>query len=100
MAEQEEIIETLRSHFSELADDYGVARIGVFGSFARGNFRKDSDVDLVIEFERPLGFRFIQLVERLEQLLGRKVDVLTPAGIAGIRVKRVAKDITDNIVYV
>ena len=52
------------------------------------------------EFERPIGFKFIELVEYLEHLLGRRVDVLTPAGLQGIRVSRVAQDITESIVYV
>ena len=53
-----------------------------------------------MEFERPIGFKFIRFAESLERLLGRKVDVLTPAGIQGIRIARVAKDIADSIVYV
>lgn len=72
----------------------------MFGSFAKGDFAETSDVDLVIEFDQPIGLRFIELVEQLEQLLGRKVDVLTPAGINGIRVKRVARDIAENVIYV
>ena len=97
---QEDLLAILRTHFSQLAADYGVTRIGVFGSFAKGDFSADSDIDLVIELDTPIGLRFVELVEDLETLLGRKVDVLTPAGIDGIRVKRVAKDITDNIIYV
>ena len=97
---QQDTLALLRSRFSQLATDFGVSRIGVFGSLAKGDFAETSDVDLVIEFDRPIGLRFIELVEQLEQLLGRKVDVLTPAGIDGIRVKRVAQDITENIVYV
>ena len=77
-----------------------MSRIGVFGSFAKGDFAETSDVDLVIEFDQPIGLRFSELVEQLEQLLGRKVDVLTPAGINGIRVKRVARDIAENVIYV
>jgi len=57
-------------------------------------------VDIIVEFEHPIGFKFFELVEYLEQLLGRKVDVLTPAGLQGIRVTRVAQDITESIVYV
>ncbi|MCB8960230.1 MAG: nucleotidyltransferase family protein [Ardenticatenales bacterium] len=97
---QQDILALLRSHFSQLAADFSVSRIGVFGSFAKGDFAETSDVDLVIEFDQPIGLRFIELVEQLEQLLGRKVDVLTPAGINGIRVKRVARDIAENVIYV
>lgn len=59
-----------------------------------------SDVDFVVEFERPIGFRFFDLIDYLEQLLGRKVDLLTPVGLQAIRRERVAKSITESIVYV
>jgi predicted nucleotidyltransferase len=55
---------------------------------------------VIVEFERPIGFRFIEFAEYLEHLLGRKVDVLTPAGVQGIRIARIAKDIEESIVYV
>jgi len=53
----------------------------LFGSYAKGHPNESSDVDLVIEFERPIGFRFFELLDYLEALLGQKVDVLTPAEI-------------------
>jgi predicted nucleotidyltransferase len=54
----------------------------------------------VVEFDRPIGFSFVELVEYLESLLGTQVDVLTPAGIQGIRIDRVARDIEESTVYV
>lgn len=98
--DKEQILATLRDESAYLAAEYGVTRIGLFGSFAKGTGGDGSDIDLVVELEKPLGFRFMQLIEYLEKLLGREVDVLTPAGIEGIRVERVARDITENIVYV
>jgi uncharacterized protein len=55
---------------------------------------------LVVEFARPIGLQFMELASYLEQVLGKKVDVLTPAGIAGIRSARVAQTIQNSIVYV
>jgi predicted nucleotidyltransferase len=98
--EQEEVINLLREHYPALAAEYGIQRLGVFGSFARGTATAASDVDVVVEFKQPIGFKFIELGERLEHLLNRKVDVLTPEGIRGIRIPRVAQDIVENIVYV
>lgn len=100
MSTKESIIELLREHYPYLAAEYGVKRVGIFGSFAKGTPEETSDVDILVEFERPIGFRFIELVEYLERLLNRKVDVLTPAGLQGIRVARVAQDIAESIVYV
>ena len=74
--------------------------MGLFGSFAKGHPGEQSDIDIVVEFERPIGLRFIELVEYLETLLGRKVDVLTPIGIQSIRRRTVAKSIAESIVYV
>ena len=83
-----------------LAAEYGVARIGLFGSFAAETADENSDIDLLVEFHKPRGFRFMELIDYLEALLGREVDVLTPAGMQGIRVQRVADTISDSMIYV
>lgn len=83
-----------------LAEEYGVARIGLFGSFATQTAVAESDIDLLVEFHAPIGLRFMELVDYLETLLGRDVDVLTPAGLQGIRVQRIADRINESLVYV
>jgi len=54
----------------------------------------------VVDFDRPIGFRFVELAESLEMLLGKKVDILTPAGIEGTRVDGIARSIKESTVYV
>ena len=100
MLTKENIITLLREKYPYLASEYRVKRLGLFGSYARGTSIEVSDVDLVVEFERPIGFRFVEFSEYLESLLGKKVDILTPAGIQGIRLPRVAKAIEESIEYV
>ncbi len=100
MLTKEKILEVLQGEFPFLATEFGISKIGLFGSFAKGQPTETSDVDILVEFERPVGFRFIDFAEYLENLLGRKVEVLTPAGIQGIRINRIAKDIAESIVYV
>ena len=100
MLTREKVVELLRENYPHLAAEYGVSKIGLFGSFAKGTFDEASDVDVIVEFERPIGFKFIELTEYLERLFGRKVDVLTPAGLDGIRVPQVARNISESIVYV
>jgi predicted nucleotidyltransferase len=100
MATREQLLKLLREQYPYLAAEYGIKRIGIFGSYAKGEPEETSDVDILVEFERPIGFKFVELVEYLERLSGRRVDVLTPAGLQGIRVTRVAQDIAENIVYV
>ena len=95
-----EITETLRDIHPYLSSEYGVKRIGLFGSFAKGVATEASDIDLVFEFERPIGFKFVELTDYLEDRLGKSVDVLTPAGVQGIRMERIAGDIEESIVYV
>jgi uncharacterized protein len=100
MLEKAKIIQLLQENQPYLAREFGVSKIGLFGSYAKGNANAKSDIDLVIEFEQPIGFRFLELVEYLEKLLGQKVDVLTPAGIQNIRVEQVARNISESIIYV
>ena len=80
-------------------DQYSVQRIGVFGSYARGEQGPESDIDFLVEFRQPTLEHFLGLVEYLEELFGRKVDVLTPGGVGSIRVPRVAEEIRHSVLY-
>jgi uncharacterized protein len=82
------------------ASAYGLKRIGLFGSYSTNAATIDSDIDLIVEFERPLGLKFVQFAKELEQLLGRRVDLLTPEGLKGIRIRTVAEDIARSLSYV
>jgi predicted nucleotidyltransferase len=97
---KEAILRLLRESYPQLTARFGVRRIGLFGSFARETAQESSDVDLIVEFQRPIGLKFMEMVEYLEALLGRKVDVLTPAGLRGIRLPEVARRIEESIVHV
>jgi len=98
---RKEIIELLKAHKKDL-EKFGVKSIGVFGSFVRDEGDEESDVDIVVEFERGKGtFRnFGGLIAYLEDLFDRPVDILTPAGIESIRDDEVKKSIKEGIVYV
>jgi len=100
MNRRDEIIKTLKQSYEFLSLEFSVNKIAVFGSVAKDTMTKDSDVDIVVEFSSPIGFRFNRLVEYLENLLGHKVDVLTKDGIKNIRVKGVADNIERNLIYV
>jgi predicted nucleotidyltransferase len=68
----------LLSHKQDLLDKYGVREIGIFGSFAREENRKNSDIDILVELEKPMGFfKFIRLEREVSELLGAKVDLVT-----------------------
>lgn len=97
---REKIIGILRKELSYLVSEYGVKRIGLFGSYAKGTPAKGSDIDILVEFEKPIGLKFMEFAEYLEGLLDTRVDILTPTGIESIRIDKVARDITGSIVYV
>jgi uncharacterized protein len=75
--ERDTILKLLRDHQAELAR-LGVESLALFGSLARGQAGPDSDIDLLVEFNRPVGFfAFLDVQFYLEKLLGRKVDLVT-----------------------
>lgn len=96
----ENVMNIIRRELPYLMEHFGVKRIGLFGSFARGTPESDSDVDILVEFEKPIGFKFMDFADYLEQVLGRKVDVLTPEGVRSIRIKEVSREIERSVVYV
>jgi len=74
---KEEVLRILGEALPELRERYGVRRLALYGSFAHGQPGPESDVDLLVELERPLGLVFVDLVYDLERKLGRKVELLT-----------------------
>lgn len=67
----------LRSALPELRREFPVGRMALFGSVARGEERPDSDVDILVEVDPSIGLAFVTLAERLEAVLGRKVDLVS-----------------------
>lgn len=100
MLSREKILERLRNEMPFFAREYGIKKIGLFGSFSKGIPSENSDVDVFVEFDRPIGLKFIEFGDYLEKLLGRKTDILTPMGIKSIRLKHIAKEIEENITHV
>jgi len=100
MPSREEAIRRLRESLPALRADFGVRKLSLFGSVARSAQGADSDVDIIAEFERPMGFRFVEFAERIEEILGAKADVLTPAGVASIRNPRIARSIMESAIDV
>lgn len=101
---REHILQILKEHLLELQTHFGVRRIALFGSFARGIFTEHSDVDLLVELASPLGLRFVELAEYLENLLGRKVDLVTTTTLeqsfANPRRQHIARSIVEDLLYV
>jgi predicted nucleotidyltransferase len=77
METKEGIKEILKRFKPVLREKFKVKEIGIFGSYVRGEESEESDVDILVEFSEPIGWEFIDLVEFLEKILGRKVDLVT-----------------------
>lgn len=74
----EEIDRTLAGKMPELRAQFGVRELGIFGSCVRNEQTESSDVDLLVSFERPVGFlTFLKLENYLTSLLGAKVDLVS-----------------------
>ena len=76
------VIETITEHKKEIKKKYGVRKIGVFGSHVRGEQTETSDVDLLVEFEKPAFDNFMDILFFLEDLFGKKVDLITNRGMS------------------
>ena len=78
MQDVEDIKRTISQHKTELKKKFKVKTIGVFGSYVRGEQKRKSDVDVLVEFEEPIGlFEFMDLEMYLSKLLGVKVDLVS-----------------------
>ena len=88
------IVALLRTHLPELKARYGVARLGLFGSGARDELRTDSDVDVLVEFEdRATYDGYFSLRDHLEEILSRRVDLVTEKGLKPRARREVEKDL-------
>jgi predicted nucleotidyltransferase len=93
----EEVKEILQKHKDEIAQKYKVKEIGIFGSFVRGEHKKRSDVDVLVEYyELPGLLEFIDLEIYIEKLLRKKVDLVEKEGIR----PELKKRILDEVIYI
>lgn len=72
---------------------YKVKKIGIFGSFVRDEQKEKSDIDFFVEFEEPSIQNFMGLSYFLENLFGKRVEILTPAGVESIRINHVKEEV-------
>jgi predicted nucleotidyltransferase len=76
MTSIDEIRAALRGCLPEIREKYGVTSIGIFGSYARGDAGPDSDIDIIVELSRPIGWELVDLSDYLESRLHHKVDLV------------------------
>ena len=94
MTTKKDLILKLKELKPKLYRDYAVREIGFFGSFSNNTFTVDSDIDILVELEKPIGWRFLSLEMFLEKTFNRKIDLVTKNAL-----KKQLKDSILNQVY-
>jgi predicted nucleotidyltransferase len=93
---RKEILKLLSQNKSELEKKFKVSRLALFGSYARGDQRPDSDVDILVDVDPSIGLEFIDLAERIEQLIELPVELVSRRAIK----PRNMKFIEQELIYV
>ena len=97
MQDVDSIKRTILQHKKELKEQFKVKNIGVFGSYVRGEQKQQSDVDVLVEFEEPIGlFEFMDLEMYLTSLVGVKVDLVSKKALK----PHIGKHILEEVVMV
>lgn len=90
----DDLIKVIQLHKEDLRKEYGVKEIGIFGSYIRGEQNDKSDVDILIELEKPIGFvRFMKLENSISDLLGIKVDLVTKKALKPFIGRRILQEV-------
>ncbi|NCS87453.1 MAG: hypothetical protein AUK34_05880 [Ignavibacteria bacterium CG2_30_36_16] len=88
-----EVEQLLYLNKKRIARKYNIKRIALFGSIVRGDFTASSDVDILVEFEKPIGLDFVLLADELEQLLNVKVDLVTLNSIKPLMFEKIKQEL-------
>lgn len=96
MLKKNDIIKILTELKPILYKDYSVKEIGLFGSYSDDSFHSESDVDLLIELEKPIGWKVFSLELFLEKALGKKVDLVTKSALK----PQIKQEILEQVNYI
>jgi len=91
-----DIKKILAAHKEKLVEKYPIKSLAIFGSYSRNEQDEYSDLDILVEFSERIGVKFIDLADDLENLLGRKVDLVSKNGIK----EKYLKMISSDLIYV
>ena len=95
MKSKEEVLEILAKAKPELVTRYGLRRLALFGSYARGDQREDSDVDILVEVDPSIGLGFVDLADHLEELVGVRAEVVSSRAIKPRNWKVIEQELID-----
>jgi uncharacterized protein len=87
------VLYRLQRSKERLFQKYALKSMALFGSYARNEARKESDIDILVEFSKPVGFEFIDLAVELEEMLEHKVDLVSKKGVKPQMLPFIEKDL-------
>lgn len=96
MITKAEILLKLNELKPMLYKDYAVKEIGLFGSFSDETFSENSDIDIIVELEKPIGWKFFSLELYLEKVFERKIDLVTKNALK----VQIRENILKQVIYV
>ncbi len=96
MITKAKILNKLRELKPTLYKDFAVKEIALFGSYDDDSFRNESDIDILVEFEKPIGWKFFSLELYLEKIFERKIDLVTKRALKD----QIKDDILKQVEYV
>ena len=96
MLTKNEILSKLRELKPTLYKEYSIKEIGLFGSFSDDTFTENSDIDILVELEKPIGWKFFSLELYLEKIFNRKIDLVTKNALK----KQIKDSILKKVNYV
>jgi len=96
MMTKKDILSKLKEIKPNLYKDYAVREIGLFGSFSDGSYTEESDIDILVDLERPIGWKFFSLELYLEKIFNRKIDLVTKNALK----EQIKEDILKQVTYI
>ena len=93
---KKDILSKLKEIKPNLYKDYAVREIGLFGSFSDGSYTEESDIDILVDLERPIGWKFFSLELYLEKIFNRKIDLVTKNALK----EQIKEDILKQVTYI
>ena len=96
MKSKEDILNSLAAEKLVLQTQFGVRRLALFGSYARGDEKSGSDVDILVDVDPSIGLDFVTLADRIEQLLGLPVDLVSSRAVK----PAYSREIETELIYV
>jgi predicted nucleotidyltransferase len=81
MYNTDQILQILKSKKTELEKKYPISELGLFGSYARGDYNEKSDIDILVDFNGRIGIEFIAIAHEFEDVFHTKIDLVSRKGI-------------------